>query len=678
VTRRGVFRITAVCGSVGLCLIPVQVSAQVSPGPLSRAHADLEGTTNCFKCHGGGDSSMDEQCVACHREIAAQVERGTGLHGTETNSDCATCHPDHAGADFELIFWDEGSPDRFDHTRTGWPLEGRHISIACRECHRPEFQNSPVASLLERKNGARSWLGLERRCLACHSDYHQASLNADCLACHGERSWKPAAGFDHSRTDYDLTGKHARVACAKCHLVPERVFLSGEDGQPIPRYKPVPHQDCSDCHADPHAGRLGPTCAGCHVVQDFHRVTAQDFDHSRTRYPLVGRHASVDCERCHDSVSGWGKAPPYESCAGCHRDAHAGQATIQGRAAECDECHDQRAFRPSTYSVERHRTASYPLLGRHLEVGCEKCHSKSPRGEASGDTGRAGVQLRPTFQACRDCHQDLHNGQLVARPDAGACESCHGVEGWKPSTYSVAQHAQLELPLAGRHAEVECSACHGPVRKDLPPLPGTDRLGRAGVSLTLLEAGCDSCHLDPHAGRFASDGPRPVAGNCLACHGVDRFRPAAVDVARHQTFAYPLQGGHRAVPCVECHAELKERPARVHLLEVTGAARDLPFLAEHGTCRACHDSPHGEQFSHRVDGGDCEGCHTLESFLPVPLFNHERDARFSLQGAHRSVACERCHPSRNDAKGGREVLYRPLPQRCQDCHGKAMPIGSNS
>jgi len=267
----------------------------------------------------------------------------------------------------------------------------------------------------------------------------------------------------------------------------------------------------------------------------------------------------------------------------------------------------------------------------------------------------------------------LHNGQLAARPDSGACESCHRVEDWKPSSYPVTQHALLELPLEGRHLETECSACHGPERTGLPPLPGIDRIGPAGVSLSLLDTECSSCHLDPHAGRFAQHGARPSAGGCPDCHGWDRFRPAAVGVARHQSFAFPLEGGHKAVPCVECHAELTARPAKIRLLAVDGAMRDLSFQTEHETCRACHESPHGKQFDLRGDGGDCGSCHDANSFRPAPLFNHERDTRFSLRGAHRDVACARCHPSRETVSGRHEVLYRPLSRRCRDCHGKTVP-----
>jgi nitrate/TMAO reductase-like tetraheme cytochrome c subunit len=37
-----------------------------------------------------------------------------------------------------------------------------------------------------------------------------------CQRCHQTDQWKMTA-FDHSRTTFPLEGKHAGVACAKCH-----------------------------------------------------------------------------------------------------------------------------------------------------------------------------------------------------------------------------------------------------------------------------------------------------------------------------------------------------------------------------------------------------------------------------------------------------------------------------
>ncbi|HXV13710.1 MAG TPA: hypothetical protein VEC56_05850, partial [Candidatus Krumholzibacteria bacterium] len=66
--------------------------AQVSPGPLAKVHADLDGNLGCVKCHGKGEGAMDQKCLACHGEIAATIAKRTGFHGHEARSNCAHCH----------------------------------------------------------------------------------------------------------------------------------------------------------------------------------------------------------------------------------------------------------------------------------------------------------------------------------------------------------------------------------------------------------------------------------------------------------------------------------------------------------------------------------------------------------------------------------------------------------
>ena len=112
-------------------LAPARAHAQISPGPLARAHGALDEPSLCFKCHARG-GGMTERCLACHTAIAAQRAGGRGVHGREAREkDCAGCHPDHAGRDFDLVRWDEGAAERFDHRRAGYPLTGKHAALAC-------------------------------------------------------------------------------------------------------------------------------------------------------------------------------------------------------------------------------------------------------------------------------------------------------------------------------------------------------------------------------------------------------------------------------------------------------------------------------------------------------------------------------------------------------------------
>jgi len=562
---------------------------QISPGPLSRAHESLEGNTHCFECHGSGDDAMKGQCLACHAGIASLIASSRGLHAKDAGGECASCHPEHAGRDFDLIEWPEGGLRAFDHARTGWPLAGRHAEVRCQECHKPELQVGEALRLEKRKTGEGSWLGLETACAACHKD--------------------------------------------------------------------------------PHGARFGTDCASCHSAADWRAVDTTSFDHERTRYPLRGAHARVACDRCHAPGGVRVARPAFDRCAACHADAHAGQTARAGVAPDCESCHRVDAFAPSTFTRERHAGTAYPLDGRHAHVACASCHPKEGGAAAAARLGAAAITLRRAFASCRDCHADAHAGQLAHRDDKGNCESCHSAAGWTPSSFDSATHRATEFPLEGRHAATPCARCHGPERDGLPAV-AAETAGPARRLFTFDTVACEACHADPHAGRYAAGGAAPRDEGCVACHGVDSFRPSLIDVAAHARLGTPLEGAHRAVPCFLCHADL-DRPAGASTLRLAKPALPpLPFTSRRERCADCHETPHGDQFDARPAGDDCALCHTSDAFRPASRFDHDRDASFALRGAHASVPCADCH-KRRDSAAGAVVIYRPLSAECSTCHGEA-------
>lgn len=667
----------AAWSTLSLLAAATPTTAQVSPGPLARPHGQFEGTLKCFTCHGSKKEPMAERCLDCHRGVAWLRERARGLHGQPSHGECATCHPDHAGAGFAMIQWKEGSPDAFDHRRAGWSLLGKHATLKCAQCHRARFRASAAVTLMKRTDPDKGWLGLETACQSCHEDSHRGALGTNCTKCHDHAAWKPARSFDHAKTAFPLLGRHAKVECAKCHLAPGLSPGRDREGRPVPVYKPVPHGECSACHRDPHEGRLGPACKSCHVNDDFRRVPTESMDHARTRYPLQGSHRDVACVKCHDRKTAWGPKPPHGTCDACHKDAHAGKATLGGKKVDCASCHLVESWKRSRYTVAQHAGSAYPLEGRHEKISCDACHVKEPSGGSVRQWGRAGVLLRPAYKHCADCHRDAHGGQLTARPDKGACESCHGVQGWKPSLFTVKQHQPLKLPLEGAHARVPCAKCHGPERPGLPPLPGEKELGRARVAMRPPESGCVDCHHDPHGGRYGEEETKqPSTGgrrHCLDCHDVNAFHPSRVDIEVHSGFGFRLEGAHRAVPCQICHKELEATAPASVLRLADGNRRKLEFRQNRTRCEECHKSPHGQQFLARADRGECSACHGSDSFRPAARFDHDRDATFPLKGEHSRVACSRCHEARVDEEGGRQIIYRPVPARCADCH-KNRPV----
>lgn len=563
---------------VGLgCGLGFDARAQVSPGPLSKVHADLDGNLGCVKCHGKGEGTMDQKCLACHGEIAASITKRTGFHGREARSNCARCHPDHGGRDFKLVAWPGGSEEKFDHTKTGFALTGQHATTECKKCHASEHMKGEVASLIKQDKRGHSWLGLDANCASCHEDVHKGALGQDCESCHTTTAFRPVTKFDHARTGFALTGKHATVACASCHEAAHLNLKKDANGKPIPLYKPLPHDECSACHADVHKGSFGPACSRCHSTVDFHKVDQTKFDHDRTRYPLRGKHAALACAQCHDEKTAWGKKPLFAACGNCHKDAHAGQATLAGKPADCASCHD--------------------------------------------------------------------------------------VAGFVPSTFDVARHAQTSFALAGKHAAAACSKCHGGALAE--NAAKTADLGSAHVFFHPKHGRCEDCHRDPHRGRFSPGGERARSNDCLECHNLDGFRPSTVDVAAHERARFPLEGAHRSVPCFACHKELASNGAQAASV---GGAKSLAFTVDARACRDCHESPHGGQFDRRKDGGACESCHDVAHFKPASRFDHTKVKSFPLEGAHKTVACVRCHPTVTPTGGKPMTLFRPVSSRCEDCH----------
>lgn len=642
-----------------------RLNAQISPGTLARAHRSLEGASGCTKCHGLKREPMSQLCLNCHKEVRWLMDQGRGVHGREvrqSKKECASCHPDHAGADFDLVAWPEGGKERFDHRKAGWTLEGAHADTKCEKCHAMANRVSPAVALAPPR-ATPGWMGLESACASCHErdDAHNGKLNHRCETCHDEKKWDKAPAFDHERSDYPLTGRHTDVACDKCHLVPKLAPKVNAKGKPIPVFKPLPFRECSNCHPDPHKGRMTGKCSECHVTRGFEVIDRREFNHASTRYPLRGRHVTVGCNACHGPDLAK-KDPPFATCASCHSDPHRGEATMAGMAQDCAACHRVEGFAPSTYTVAQHRSAPYPLEGKHLAVKCTACHTPSA---APGALPYTGARLRMKFAQCADCHADAHGGQLARRADGGACEACHAVSGFAPSTFTIANHATLRLPLDGRHAAIACTACHTSIRTGLPPATTNRTTGSAGISLTLADVRCASCHVDPHRGRLAGPGSD---GGCRDCHGTDTFHPSTVDASKHDKYRFRLEGAHRAVPCGQCHREMKGTHGKSSLLLAAGESPSLPFAERRETCAACHETPHGSQFSVRRDGGACDACHGVEAFAPASRFDHERDTAFRLRGAHAKVACAQCHKATVTGAGASIVAWRGLSSKCESCH----------
>jgi hypothetical protein len=586
--------------------LPAVAFAQLSPGPLSRSHQGLEGSLQCGSCHTFGMGRAQLKCVSCHMDIQQRLKTNRGYHarvvdGQKGDSDCARCHAEHAGRDFALIRW-PGGISRFDHRQAGYVLEGKHAALACAQCHT-----------------TKSFLTLKTDCTSCHKDEHQGQLGTQCQSCHTQAAWKPVTQLDHSKTRFALTGLHGRVACERCHT-PEK------QGMPV-RFKGLAFGECSNCHLDPHKGSFEGTCQQCHDTRGW-RVTSRtvlaNFDHSRTAYPLTGRHSAVACGGCHKS-SNFSAPVRSAKCIDCHADQHSGQFTSRPSGIECSACHNVDGFKPAKFDLRLHATTRYPLIGKHAVVACSQCHE--PKGLATN--------YHPNFESCMSCHKDAHAGQFGAKY-GNTCESCHSVNGFRPSTFVLARHGDSRFPLAGAHAAIACSDCH---HND--PATGSTRYSFADRT-------CVACHRDPH------DLDTAGTTRCETCHNVRMW--TAVAAFDHTSTRFPLSGAHRAVACLSCH-----KPTMTN-----AAGRKVPFKGTSNTCAGCHEDVHAGQFATRPGTDGCASCHNTARWTPTK-FDHA-STRFPLDGAHQKVSCVACHTHQRQVSGRQVRVYASAPQECAQCH----------
>jgi hypothetical protein len=478
--------------AIVLAAFPCNGQAQlISPGKLSAVHADLEGVRSCTQCHelrrAGVAAGL---CLGCHQPLAQRLEARRGFHASLVESECATCHKEHLGRDFDLVRFDTLS---FAHERVGYGLEGRHAEVGCRDCHRRDRVVAPDVQAFKSEHGAlgRTFMGLPTRCAACHgedSPHGTEFPDQPCADCHGVEGWEGAEGFDHGTTSYPLTGQHGAVACDGCHGNPR-----ARPGEPLSlRFAGVQASRCSDCHADPHSGSMKGRCASCHATSDWRNVNRRrvesSFDHSSTEFDLQGSHTDAPCASCHDArASGAlqgirirfqrGTArrtfpPPIsDGCPACHEDQHQGVFREREGGGACDECHSQRAWLPSRYDLAWHnREAAYSLEGAHMVVPCASCHTL-PDGE---------TEFRIGIPTCQECHESNspHGSQFAER----ACESCHVADSFEIDGFD---HDGTRYPLDGAHRGVECASCH-----PVTPLPD----GGAMVLYRPLDSECRDCH----------------------------------------------------------------------------------------------------------------------------------------------------------------------------------------
>lgn len=389
----------------------------------------------------------------------------------------------------------------------------------------------------------------------------------DCADCHTSADWRrlrPDPTFDHSRaTRFALTGGHATVTCARCHLDLRFDEPKAEAAQ------------CASCHVDVHRGNLGQDCARCHNTDAFRDVEAFAL-HQRTAFPLTGAHLNTPCESCHKTDrAGTFVAVPRE-CVACHQSALTQAAASgvdhTGFPRDCTQCHVTLSWSGGTAFDHVSASAGYALEGAHSVQRCVSCHT----------TPGFGLRFAPaptSNQDCVACHQSdyarVHGGQGYPT----TCTDCHNASSWDADF----DHAVTAggFALQGAHQSRACTACHLPAGNALrwapPPSGNSD---------------CVACHLPDWQREHSVD---LFPQTCTSCHAQNSW----ASTFNHDASEFPINAGpHRGTwtSCATCHT-------------TPGDYKVFTCLSCHEHNQADMNDKHREQSGYSYESQRCYSCH---------------------------------------------------------------------
>ena len=114
-----------------------------APGAPARTGVPVDGWT--FK-------NLPTACATCHQDV----------HLGQVGTACEACHRVDAA---------KFAPVKFSHAKAAFTLTGRHETVECRKCHKPETGAFPAGA-----GTAVRLKGLATACASCHQDQHLGQL----------------------------------------------------------------------------------------------------------------------------------------------------------------------------------------------------------------------------------------------------------------------------------------------------------------------------------------------------------------------------------------------------------------------------------------------------------------------------------------------------------------------
>ncbi len=474
------------------------------------------------------------------------------------------------------------------------------------------------------------------RCLKCHTEinqriraqkgYHSSPdvKGKQCMSCHSEHNGRKfqlirmnVETFNHNLTGYPLSIPHAKKSCRDCHT--QKYITDPKLKSKKNTYLGL-SSSCLACHADYHQKTLSPDCLTCHNPNSFKPATA--FDHARARFALTGKHANVECIKCHKVEMADGKKfqqfrdIQFASCTNCHQDPHQNQF-----GQDCRQCHSETSFQ-AIRGMDKfdHNKTGYPLEGKHKTVTCKACHKTSYT-----------AALKHT--RCTDCHTDYHKKQFADKGISPDCSTCHSVKGFTPSSYTIEQHNTGTFPLQGAHLAIPCFECH---KKQT-------NWNFRGIGIN-----CKDCHTDIHKDIITAT--YYPESNCATCHTTEKWGTVNFN---HSSTGYILSGSHEQVSCRLCHFR-KDNTGK----------ESQQFAGLTRRCEDCHTDVHQKQFE-KEGTTDCSRCH-ISGIWKIQDFDHNKTA-FALDGQHAKVNCGGCHKNKTEGQTT-YILYKIKEATCESCH----------
>src|SRR5271165_5651899 len=600
--------------------------------PLTQGHANVA----CTACHLNNNYNLQIAPTACGTSgchLTTWQKTTTPVHSTSGPAfavgNCANCHTT-AG-------WDAAS---FDHSVTGFPLVGTHLTTPCAQCH--------VNNNYSLTSGD---------CLGCHQAAWQStttlggtvpnhitagfpSTASACSSCHPITKWADGK-FDHSTTGFPLTNGHASVQCALCHINNNYALQ-------------IQPTDCGNaqCHLTTWQGTNNPVhstagalfaasnCANCHTTAGWN--TAAAFDHSTTGFPLTQLHAQVPCASCHINNNYTLMIQPTDcGNAQCHlKDYQGTNNPVHSTAGpafaigNCSNCHTPAGW--DTVAAFDHSTTGFALVGTHLSTPCAQCHVNNNYTLSSAD--------------CYGCHSaafmstttiggNVPNHVAAGFPTTAVqCASCHPITTWSAGVFD---HSTTGFPLTGLHTSVQCSACH--------------INGNYTLQIAPTACGNAQCHLTTWQGTnnptHSSAGTLFAAANCSNCHTTAGWTTSTFD---HSTTGFALVGTHLTTPCAQCHVNNNYSLTSADCYGCHAAA----FMS---TTTIGGNVPNHVAAGFPTTAAQCASCHPITTWS-AGMFDHSTTG-FPLTGAHAnpSIApCNSCHVNNNYSGN--------LPTDCYSCH----------